>query len=458
MTEAKSFDAIIIGAGQAGPPLAARLTAAGMSVAIIERDQFGGTCVNYGCMPSKTLVASAYAAHIARRAADFGVVLGGPVSVDMEVVRGRVRTIVRHARANVETSLRRMSGCTVFEGHARFNAPHELRVGRVLLKAPRIFLNVGARAVTMGVPGATGERCLTHRTILDLDRVPEHLAIVGGSFVGIEFAQVFRRFGAEVTVFEEAQRILKEEDPDVSAEVSEMLVHEGISICTRSRPVRFREAAAAVVISVACDEAIRDVRASHVLLALGRRPNTDRLGLKQAGVATDRRGYIVVNERLETSVPGIWALGECNGRGAFTHTAYNDFEIVAANLLEGASRTLSDRISCYALFTDPPLARVGMSPGQARAAGHEIRVGRRSMTRVGRATEKDERQGFMQIVVDAASDAILGATILGTGGDEAIHCVLDMMVNHATATALRHAVHIHPTVAELLPTIAGEAC
>jgi len=451
----RAFDAIIVGAGQAGPSLAGRLSDAGMSVAIIERHLVGGTCVNTGCKPTKTLVASAYAAHLARRGADYGVITG-PVSVDMAKVHARSQKISADGRASNEAWLRSLDRCTLIFGHARLEGPKTVRVADELLTAERIFLNVGGRALIPDMPGVGTVPLLTNSSLLDLATLPAHLAIIGGSYIGLEFGQIYRRFGAKVTIVEKGPRLIGREDEDVSQAVRDVLEAEGVVVRTGAECIRFAPHADGIAVGVDCTEGKPEIIASHVLLAVGRVPNTADLGLEAAGVATDERGFITVDDRLETSVPGIWALGDCNGRGAFTHTSYNDFEIVAENLLDGADRRVSDRLPCYALFTDPPLGRVGLSAEQARAAGRRIKVGRRAMTRVGRAVEKDEQIGFMEIVVDADSDVILGGTIFGTGGDEAIHTILDMMSNGATATKLRRTVHIHPTISELIPTIAGE--
>jgi pyruvate/2-oxoglutarate dehydrogenase complex dihydrolipoamide dehydrogenase (E3) component len=450
------FDAIVIGAGQAGPSLAGRLTAAGMRVAVIERKFFGGTCVNTGCTPTKTLVASAAAAHLARRAGDYGVRIAGAVSIDMPAVKARMDAIFHASRDGVESWLRGMEGCTVFQGHTRFESPDTVRVDEEALTAGRIFINVGGRALVPPFPGLDRVQILTNSSLLELDAVPRHLVIVGGSYIGLEFAQIFRRFGADVTIIEKGPRLIGREDEDVSAAVRAILETEGIAVRCGAECISFAPRGEAIAVSVDCATGEPDVVGSHVLLAVGRRPNTDDLGLDKAGVVTDEHGYIQVDDQLRTSVPHIWALGDCNGRGAFTHTAYNDFEIVAANLLDGEDRRVSDRILGYALYIDPPLGRVGLSEAQARAKGYQVRVGQRPMTRVARAIEKGETQGFMKVVVDAATDAILGGAILGVGGDEAIHGVLDMMNAQASATTLRHAVPIHPTVSELVPTILGE--
>ena len=449
----RRFDAIIVGAGQAGPPLAGRLTQAGQSVALIERKLFGGTCVNTGCMPTKTLVASARAAHMARRAGDFGVVLAGEVGIDMAKVKSRADTVIANARNGVRAWLDGMHGCTVIEGHARFVDARTLRVGDERFTAPQIFLNVGGRAVVPDLPGLQDIPYLTNTSILGLDRVPAHLLIIGGSYIGLEYAQMYRRFGARVTVVEQGPYLIGREDADVSVAVRGILEGEGVDIRTGVANIAFAAEGAAIAVTLDGEP----VTCSHVLVAVGRVPNTDDLDLDRAGVALDTRGYITVDDELRSSAPGIWALGDCNGHGAFTHTAYNDFEIVAANLLDGEQRRLSERISGYALYIDPPLGRVGLTEAQARKRGRPFLVSKRSMTKVGRAVEKDETLGFMKVIVDAETQAILGAAILGSDGDEAIHGIIDMMSVGATATQLRHTVPIHPTVSELLPTLLADA-
>ena len=451
-----AYDAIVIGAGQAGPSLAGRLTAAGMKVALVERKLFGGTCVNTGCIPTKTLVASAYAAHLARRSADFGVVLGGPVGVDMVAVKARKDRVVMNSRTGVEKWLRGMAGCTVLQGQAQFESARAIRVGGETLTAERIFINVGGRAIIPDMPGLNEVACLTNTTIMDLDTLPRHLVVIGGSYIGLEFAQMYRRFGSDVTVVEKGPRLIQREDEDVSAEIKSILEAEGIAVRLDACCIGFARRGNDIGAHVDCTDGAPEVIGSHVLLAVGRQPNTDDLGLDRAGVAVNEHGYITVDDELRTSVPGIWAMGDCNGRGAFTHTSYNDFEIVADNLLDGASRRVSDRIVTYGLFIDPPLGRAGLTEAQARAAHGNVRVGKRPMTRVGRAVEKGETQGFIKVVVDGDTDKILGAAILGVGGDEAIHGILDTMAAGATATSLRHTMHIHPTVSELIPTTLGE--
>jgi pyruvate/2-oxoglutarate dehydrogenase complex dihydrolipoamide dehydrogenase (E3) component len=450
------FDAIVIGAGQAGPSLAGRLTAAGMSVALIERKLFGGTCVNTGCMPTKTLVASAYAAHLARRGAEYGVAVQEPIMIDMKRVKARADAVSTNARTNVEKWLRGMDGLTVIEGHARFESPDAVRVGEHLLKAPRIFINVGGRANVSGISGVGTVDYLTNTSILKLNTVPAHLIVVGGSYIGLEFAQMYRRFGAEVTIIEMGPRLIGREDEDVSEAVRQILLGEGVVVRTDATCIELMPDAGGVAVRVDCRSGEPVVMGSHVLLAVGRRPNTDDLGLDRAGVTVDPRGYIVVDETLASNVQGIWALGDCNGRGAFTHTAYNDYEIVSANLLDGATRRVSDRIPAYALYVDPPLGRVGLSEAQARQTGRPLLLANRPMTRVGRAIERGETKGFMKVVADAETKQILGAAILGVGGDEAIHGILDMMNAGTTYPVLQWAVPIHPTVSELIPTVLGE--
>lgn len=449
----KDFDAIIVGAGQAGPSLAGRLSQAGQHVALVERKYFGGTCVNTGCIPTKTLVASAYAAHLARRAAFYGVTISGAVGVDMKALKARKDAVLGKSRAGVEEGLRKLDNCTVYEGQARLESPTQVRVGEDLLTAEKIFLNVGGRATVPNLPGIDKIEYLTNSTILELDVLPRHLVIVGGSYIGLEFAQMYRRFGSEVTVVERNSRLVQHEDADVSAAIKDILEAEGISIRLDAECIHFDASNDGPVVGMNCTEGEPRVAGSHVLLAMGRTPNTDDLGLEQAGVKRDEHGYIVVDDQLRTSVPGIWALGDCNGRGGFTHTSYNDFEIVSANLFDGEHRRVSDRIQAHALYIDPPLGQIGLTEAEVRKTGKPALIGTRPMTQVGRAVEKGETQGFMKVLVDADTKKILGAAILGTGGDEAIHCILDTMYAGAPYTTLTHAVHIHPTVSELIPTM-----
>jgi pyruvate/2-oxoglutarate dehydrogenase complex dihydrolipoamide dehydrogenase (E3) component len=450
------FDAIIIGTGQAGPPLAKRIADAGLKVAIVERGRFGGTCVNTGCIPTKALIASAHAAHMARRAAEYGVSLPGPVSMDMKQVKARKDRISGLSSTGVETWLREMANCTVFEGHAQFESEREVSVGDVRLVAERIFINVGCRAAVPEIPGLTEVKYLTNSGMMGVDFLPRHLVIVGGGYVALEFGQMYRRFGSEVTILQSGPRVIAHEDEDVSSAVRGILENEGITIRVNADCKRVKKSGEGVVVSADCDGKSTEVHGSHLLLAVGRRPNTNDLGLERAGIQTDARGYITVNEELMTNVPGIWALGDCNGRGAFTHTSYNDYEIVAANLFDGGHRRVSDRIAAYALYIDPPLGRAGMTEEQARKTNRKLMVAQRPMTRVGRAVEKGETQGFMKVVVDAGTHEILGAAVLGPGGDEIVHSILDVMYARQPYTLIQRAMHIHPTVSELIPTMLGE--
>ncbi|BBZ29076.1 mercuric reductase [Mycolicibacterium madagascariense] len=447
------FDAIVVGAGQAGPPLAGRLTAQGRTVAVIERKLVGGTCVNYGCIPTKTLVASAHTAHTARRGAQYGIGTG-EVTVDMAAVKARKDRIMLDDRHGVESWLEGMDGCTLIRGHARFEGPHTLRVDDQVLEADQIFLNVGGRATAPNIPGLDEVDYLTNVGILDLDELPEHLVIIGGSYIGLEFAQMYRRFGARVSVVERGPRVTAREDEDVSAAIQEILEAEGIDVHVGATGMRIdkRDNGFALYPRDGADP----VEGSHLLVATGRRPNTDDLGLDVAGIETDARGYVVVDDQLRTTVPGVWAMGDCNGKGAFTHTSYNDFEIVAANLLDGDPRRVSDRVPTYALYIDPPLGRAGLSADEVRRSGREALVGKLPMAKVGRAVEKGETQGFMKVVVAADTHEILGAAILGVGGDEVVQDILDVMTAKLPYTAISRTMHIHPTVSELVPTLLQE--
>lgn len=436
---AQLFDAIVVGGGQAGPSLTAAFAAAGMKVALVERHHLGGTCVNTGCMPTKALVANAYAAHLARRASDYGVIIDGPIRIDFNQAMERARAITRNARAGLESWIAGLDNVTLIRGHARFEAPGLLRVGELLLSAPRIFLNVGGRAAVPDMPGVRDVPFLTNTSLLALAELPRHLIVVGGSYIGLEFAQVFRRFGSEVTVVERMSRLIAREDEEISETIRAILEAEGVTIRTRAECISLVMHEGQPAIAVDCEQGPPEIVGSHILLAVGRVPNTDDLDLAKAGIETDDRGFIPVDDRLQTNVPGIWALGDCNRRGAFTHTSYNDFEIVAANLIDGEDRKVSDRIAAYALFVDPPLGRVGMTEADARKTGRRVVVGRRPMTRVGRAVEKGETLGLMKVVADADTREILGAAILGTGGDEAVHGIVDAMNAGMTSDQLRWA-------------------
>ncbi len=450
------YDAIIIGTGQSGPSLASRLAGAGMKVAIIERKRFGGTCVNNGCIPTKTLVANARAAYMARRRADFGVIIQGHISVDMKRVKARKDEIVHGSTTGVEKWLKSTENLTVYEGHGRFEGPHAVQVGEELLEADKIFINVGARAAVPPIPGIEGVRYLTNSAMMEVDFLPEHLLILGGSYIGLEFGQMYRRFGSEVTIIQRDPRLVSREDEDVSAAVQEIVQNEGVAVITDTSDQQIESRNGKIAIRMKCGGAPREVEGTHLLVATGRTPNTHDLGLEKAGIATDERGDIQVDDQLGTNVPGVWAMGDCNGKGAFTHTSYNDFEIVAANLLDGDSRRVSDRIVTYAMFIDPPLARVGMTERQVRESGRKALVAKKPMAHIARAREKGETQGFMKFLVDAETKEMLGATILGIGGDEVIHCIIDIMYAKAPYTVIQRAVHIHPTVSELIPTTLGD--
>jgi pyruvate/2-oxoglutarate dehydrogenase complex dihydrolipoamide dehydrogenase (E3) component len=447
------YDVLVIGTGQAGPFVAHRFAAAGRSVAIVERHLFGGTCVNTGCIPTKAMVASAQAAHAARRGREFGVSVSGDVSVDMARVKARKDGIAGESREGVEKGLRAQDGCTVYRGHARFVGPHEVSVGAERLTADLIFINVGGRAHVPDLPGVENVPYLTNSSMMQLDVAPRHLVVVGGSYVGLEFGQMFRRFGSDVTIVEMAPRLLKREDEDVSASIQEILEAEHIDLRLRAECIQLSAHGHEICAHVECAAGSPEVVGSHLLLAVGRRPNTDDLGLAAAGIRTDPSGYIVVDDELRTSAEGVWALGDCNGKGAFTHTSFNDAEIVVANLLDGDTRRVSDRIPTYALFIDPPLGRAGMTEAEVRKSGRPALVGRRPMTKVKRAVEKGETFGFMKVIVDAETERILGAAVLGTGGDEVIHSILDVMYAGAPYGVIRRAMHIHPTVTELVPTM-----
>lgn len=451
----KKFDAIIIGAGQAGPALAEKLTQSGLSTAIIERHLFGGTCVNVGCIPTKTLVGSARVAQSARRAAEFGVNTGS-VEVDMARVKARMDQVRGDSNQGVTGWLEGMDNLEIVRGHARFVGPRRIDVDGEILEADKFFINVGARARVPDMPGLQDVSYLTNSTILELDKLPEHLIIIGGSYIGLEFAQIYRRFGSQVTVVEMADRLIPRDDEDTSTAVQEILEKEGVNFELSAECVSLARNGSNIEVTTSCNDERQAVTGTHLLLAVGRIPNTDDLGLDTAGIDVDGRGIITVDDELKTSAEGVWALGEVNGRGAFTHTAYNDFEIVAANLLTDDRRSVADRVECYGLFIDPPLGRVGLTEQAARDAGFEIRIGKRQMTRVGRAKEFGETQGFMKVVVDAKTDKILGAAILGMNGDEAIHCIIDVMNADLPYTAIQRSVHIHPTVAELIPTVFGD--
>lgn len=452
---ATKYDAIIIGTGQAGPSLAAALSKAGMKVAVIERKRFGGTCVNNGCIPTKTLVASARAAFVARRAADYGVMIAGQIAVDMKKVKARKDEIVRRSNTGVENWMRGLENAVVYQGHAQFEEPRRVRVGDEILEADKFFINVGGRASVPPMPGIETVPYLDNSSIMEVDYLPEHLIVVGGSYIGLEFGQMYRRFGSRVTVIDRNSRLIKGEDEDISDAIKQIMENEGVEIRLNAECMTVEKRSDGVAVKLDCASGDREIAGSHLLLAVGRTPNTHDLGLERAGIETDSQGYIKVDDELRTNVEGVWALGDCNGRGAFTHTSYNDYEIVAANLLDNDPRRVSDRITAYALYIDPPLGRCGMTEKEVRKSGRRALIGKMMMSRVGRAVEKGETDGFMKIVVDAETKEILGASLLGIECDEIIHVIIDVMYARAPYTIIQRAMHIHPTVSELIPTLLG---
>ena len=453
---AERFDAIIVGTGQSGPALAARMTREGLKTAIIERKLFGGTCVNVGCIPTKALVASARAAYMARRGADFGVAIEGAITVDMAKVKARKDGVVRQSNEGVTKWLKTMDNLSVYEGHGRLESATSVRVNGDLLEADKIVLNVGARARVPDMPGLADVDYLTNSSMMDVDFLPEHLIVIGGSYIGLEFAQMYRRFGSRVTVVEMGERLIARDDEDVSAEVKAILENEGVEVRLNARCVAMAKRGEGIAVTAECEPGAEEIAGSHLLLAVGRRPNTDELGLDKAGLASDGRGFIPVDDQLRTNVPGIWAIGDVNARAAFTHTSYNDFEILAANMFDDDPRRVSDRITAYGLYIDPPLGRAGLTEREVRESGRKALIGKMMMARVGRARERSETQGFMKILIDAETKRVLGAAILGIGGDEIIHSVLDVMYADAPYTVIERAMHIHPTVTELIPTMLGD--
>ena len=446
-------DVIVIGAGQAGPALAARCGREGLNTVLIERDLMGGTCVNNGCIPTKTLVASARVAALARRASEYGVMLDTPPRINMHAVKARKDAIVEASRSGVTNWMANAKNVSVIHGHARFTGPRAIMVNGRTLVAERIFINVGGRPTTPKLTGIEGVNYLNNVSMMDVDFVPPHLIVIGGSYIGLEFAQIYRRFGAEVTVCEMGPRLIGREDEDISDEVRAILEREGIAVRTGATCLSVARQGDGLAVGVACDSGTPNIEGSHLLLATGRTPNTDDLGLDRAGIAVGPRGFITVNDQLETNVPGVYALGDVNGRGAFTHTSWNDYEIVAANLFDADMRRVTDRITTYALFTDPPLGRIGMSFNEARATARPLLAAKMPMTRVGRARESGETQGFMKIVVDAETKRILGAAVLGLSGDEVVQSILEVMVADKPYTQINRGMHIHPTVTELVPTL-----
>lgn len=449
----EDFDAIIIGAGQSGPFLAVRLAEQGQKVALIEREHLGGTCVNDGCTPTKTLIASARAAWIAWRSSEYGIQIDGPIRVDMKAVKARKDDVVAASVKSLSELLASHETLEYIQGHGRFVSSTQVRVGQRMLRSSRIFINTGASAVTPDWPGLSDVPYLTNTTMMELDAVPDHLVIAGASYVGLEFAQMYARFGAEVTVIERANRIASREDEDISDAIRGILEADGVRFLVGSAIEEATATKHGVRLSFRSNDQSGSVEGSHLLVALGRTPNSSDLNLTAAGLDTDARGYIPVDDHLRTNVPGIWALGDVNGRGAFTHTSYNDYEIVADNILERGSRSIARRIPVYGLFIDPPLGRVGMTEAEVRRSGLAAMASTFPMARVARARERGETQGLIKVLVDAASGIILGAAILGVEGDEVVHSLLQQMAAGASYEQMMRTVHIHPTVSELIPTV-----
>ncbi|HEX6121651.1 MAG TPA: mercuric reductase [Ktedonobacterales bacterium] len=453
MAESERYDAIVIGAGQAGGPLASALARAGRRTAIIERAEVGGTCINVGCTPTKTMVASARVAYLARRGADYGVHTGA-ISIDLAKVRQRKRDIVASWRAGSQRRLEETPGLDLIFGEARFTGPREVAIavragGERRLSAETILLNTGDRPSVPELPGLEAVSALDSTSIMELDAVPEHLLILGGGYIGLEFGQMFRRFGSRVTIVHQGGHLLSREDADVADAVAGILREDGIEVLLRTQAVRVaRGARGEIALTVRGAEGERELRGSHLLVAVGRVPNTEALHLPAAGIQTTPSGQIQVNERLEPSVPGIYALGDVKGGPAFTHISYDDFRILRANLLRGGAASIAGRLVPYTVFMDPQLGRVGMSEREARERGHDIRVATLPMSAVARALETDEPRGFMKAVVDAGTKEILGAAVLGIEGGEIMAILEVAMMGHLPYTALKNGVFAHPTLAE----------
>lgn len=446
------YDAIVIGSGQGGVPLSFRLADIGWRVALIEKGNLGGTCINTGCTPTKAMVHRAQVAHYARNAARWGV-NAREVSVDIRAVVAQKDKLVQAFRDGRQRQVDKREGLHLYHGQARFVGAHQVRVSRagaedVLLESEKIFINTGGRPRIPRIPGLASVQFLTNENIMDLTVLPEHLIVLGGGYIGLEFGQMFRRFGSRVTVIHNSSRIVPHEDPEVSAELERVLEGEGIAFELNVQTAHPKQTGASIEISFDRAGEPTTVLGSHLLVAIGREPNTGDLGLDKAGVETDQSGFIKVNHRLETNVPGIWALGDVNGGPAFTHIAYNDFQIIDANLTQGKDLTTENRIVPYCVFTDPQLAGVGLTEKEARAKGHKLKIGKIPMSRVARAIERDETAGLMKIIVDAADDRILGATILAVEGGELIHVLYTLMLANLPYTLLKGAVYIHPTLAE----------
>jgi pyruvate/2-oxoglutarate dehydrogenase complex dihydrolipoamide dehydrogenase (E3) component len=452
----EQFDAIIIGAGQSGPFLAARLAGLDKKVALIEREHIGGTCVNDGCTPTKTLVASARAAWSARNAAQYGVNLAGPVTVDMKAVKARKDKVVGASVQSLTSWIEGLPTIEYIQGEGAFASASEVMVNGRTLTAPQIFINTGAKPSIPPWPGLEEVPYLTNSSMMDLDVLPEHLVIAGASYIALEFAQMYRRFGSEVTVIERGPRPASKEDVDISDAIRSILEEEGINFLFDTTIEGVSKTNGGVSLSLKTGEQQSSVEGSHLLIALGRTPNTAALNLQAAGLEVDSKGYIPVDDHLRTKVPGIWAMGDVNGRGAFTHTSYNDFEVVADNIIDGGDRSIGNRVPVYGLFIDPPLGRIGMSETEVRKSGKPALMAVMPMSKVARARERGETQGLMKVLVDRDSKQILGAAILGINGDEVVHSLLQLMVSQIPSTTLVKTMHIHPTVTELLPTLLAD--
>ena len=441
------FDAIVIGTGQAGKPLSFALADLGWKVALIERAELGGTCVNTGCTPTKTMVASAQVAHYARDAARWGV-HASDVSVDMPEVVARKNRVVENAHKRIQEHIDGRPTLKLVSGSAKFIAPHQVQVGAEVFESEKIFINSGTRPAIPRIPGLDTVPFLTNATIMELQAVPEHLIVLGGGYIGLEFGQMFRRFGSRVIIIHNGERVLPREDPDITSALTEALESEGIVLRMNVETKRVDHRDGAIALTVESSGRSETLQGSHFLVATGRKPNTDDLGLEAAGVLTDARGYIIVNGRMETNVPGVWALGDVKGGPAFTHISYNDYQIAYANIVEGKNLSIVNRYLPYALFTDPQLGRVGITETEARASGRKFKMGTFPMSSVSRAIERDETAGLMKIIVDAQSDRILGAAVLGSEGGETVQILGAMVWADAPYTVLRGAVYIHPTMAE----------
>jgi pyruvate/2-oxoglutarate dehydrogenase complex dihydrolipoamide dehydrogenase (E3) component len=450
-----TYDTIVIGSGQAGNPLSQKLADHGWAVALIERGHLGGTCVNTGCTPTKTMIASAQVAHYARNAGRWGV-RTGEVSVDLPRVVARKDAVVQQWRSGQERKVEQRKSLHLYRGQARFVGPHRLRVGDEEMESERIFINTGTRTDIPRLEGLDRIDYLTNASIMELSAVPEHLLVLGGGYIGLEFGQMFRRFGSRVTVVHRSEHILPREDPDVTQELQKALEAEGVRFVLNARTTRVEKQDGQVVLRLEAGGGSETVRGSHLLVATGRRPNTDELGLESVGVRLTGQGYIQVNPRLETTAPGVWALGDVKGGPAFTHISFNDYQIVYANLIEGKQLTTDNRLVPYAVFTDPQLGRVGLTEKEARAAGRRLKVGKIPMSWVARAIERDETAGLMKLVVDADTDRILGAAILATEGGELVQILGAVMLAGAPYTLLKGAIYIHPTLAEGFWTLMEE--